>query len=215
MAIKIHNGTQFKDISDVKIKNGAAFSDVARVKTKVGGAWQTVWERNTAKTYTKDYAIGSTQIYWGTGGKEDDYKDQLIQGSYNSSLATSRRTLMMFPASTIAADLSGATIVSVQLYLKRVSSSHGNESCALCVKTHNYSSLPSRWDGTDTGNADSGSPSFTRGQAKWITLSNSVAEGFRSGTVKGLCLDADATYSMGHYGRFQKSGTVLRITYTK
>lgn len=215
MAIKIHNGTQFKNISDVKIKNGAAFSNVSKVKTKTGGAWKTVWERVTQKTCTKDYPVSGSQIYWGTGGREDDYASQFIQGSYNSSLSTTRRTIMLFPAGTIASDLSGAQIVSVQLYLKRISTSHGNESCTACIKTHGYSSLPSRWEGADTGSAGASGTTFARGQGKWVTLSNSVGEGFKNATVKGLCLDADANYTMSCYGRFQKSGTVLRITYTK
>lgn len=214
MAIKVFRNGTAVPVTEVKIRNGAAFSLLKAVRVKISGAWQTVWQAVTQKQYTKDYAVSASQIYWGTGGKETDYASQLIQGSYASSLSTARRTLMLFP-SAIAADLEGAQINSVQLYIKRLSSSHGTEKCALSVKKHAFSSLPSRWEGNDGGSAMSAPVTLTRGQAKWITLLPSVGEGLKNGTVKGLCLDADDSCSLGSYGRFEKSSVRLRITYTK
>jgi hypothetical protein len=78
-----------------------------------------------------------------------------------------------------------------------------------------YSSAPTTWDGTDSGAADSGTPTFTHGQAKWITLNNSIGTGMRDGSVKCLCLDADTNYDLSAYGRYVRADTKLRITYTK
>ncbi len=214
MAIKAYNGTDFADVSNVKIHNGTAFKDVSQVNACVNGEWKKIFP--VSETFTKTYSISDAAIYWGTGGKETGYSTQLIVGSYESSKATTRRTLMFFPLSTIKSDLSGAKILSVELYLKRLNTTHGESSCYTCIKMHNYSSAPARWeDGTDLGAADSGTPVFTRGQEKWVTLLNSVGEGLRDGTIKGLCLDADASYALSRYGRFNKASTKLRITYTK
>lgn len=214
MAIKAHNGTAFAAVQNVKIHNGAGFEDVSQVKAYTKGAWQKIFP--TSQTYTKTYALSDAEIYWGTGGKETGYSSQLIVGSYSSSNATARRSLMFFPLSQINSDLEGADIVSVELYLKRLNTTHGEANCYTCIKTHSYSSAPSRWEnGTDTGNADSGTPVFTRGQAKWVTLLASVGNGLRDGTVKGLCLDADSNYALSRYGRFDRSAVKLRITYTK
>ncbi len=214
MAIKAYNGSSFADVQSVKLHNGTEFADIKQVNAYVDGQWQKIFP--TSQTVTKTYSLSDAEIYWGTGGKETSYSSQLIVGSYNSSKATARRTLMFFPVSTIKADLAGAQINSVELYLKRLNTSHGETNCYTCIKMHNYSSAPTRWDdGPDSGAADSGTPTFTRGQEKWVTLLNSVGEGLRDGTIKGLCLDADANYALSRYGRFNRSSVKLRITYTK
>ncbi len=214
MAIKTYDGAEFSSVRNVKIHNGTAFEDVQQVNAYTDGQWKKVFP--TTQTVTKTYALSDAEIYWGTGGKETGYPAQLIVGSYDSSKATARRTLMFFPLSEIKNDLAGAEIVSVQLYLKRLNTTHGEANCYTCIKMHNYSSAPSRWDdGADSGAADSGTPVFTRGQEKWVTLLNSVGEGLRDGTIKGLCLDADTNYALSRYGRFNRSSTKLRITYTR
>lgn len=214
MAIKANNGTAFDTVTAVKIHNGESFADVARVNACVNGEWQKIYP--TSQTLTKTYSLSDAEIYWGTGGKETDYQTQLIVGSYGGTKATARRTLMFFPISQIMEDLAGAQIVSVELYLKRLDVTHGGTSCNTVIKLHGYSSPPARWDdGPDLGSADSGTPTFTRGQGKWVTLLNSVGEGLRDGIIKGVCLDADANYDISRYGRFSRSSARLRITYTK
>lgn len=214
MAIKTYNGTGFVSVSAVKVKDGTEFSDVKQVNAYKDGKWQKVFP--TAKQYTKTYSLSEAEIYWGTGGKETGYSSQLIVGSYGGGNQTARRSLMFFPVSTVKSDLKDAQIVSVRLYLKRLDTTHGEEDCHTCIKTHNYSSAPSRWEnGTDSGNADSGTPTFARGEGKWVDLLNSVGEGLRDGSIKGLCLDADSDYTLSRYGRFERSSVKLRITYSK
>ena len=214
MAIKMYNGADFASVSAVKVRNGADFCDVSEVKAYEDGTWKRVFP--DGQKYTKTYSLTDAEIYWGTGGKETSYSSQLIVGSYASSKATARRTLMFFPLDSIRSDLSGAEIESVELYLRRLDTAHGEASCSTSIKLHGFSSAPDRWeDGTDLGAADSGTPSFARGEGKWVTLLPSVGEGLRDGTVKGICLDADANYSISRYGRFERSAAKLRITYTK
>lgn len=224
MSIKKYSGTAFTDVSSRKRWNGSAWVDLTVGKRWNGSAWVDLWSVTptptptpTPTTYTKTYALSSAQIYWGSGNKDNqsDSVIDLIVGSYGGTKATTRRTLMFFPLSTIKSDLSGATISKVELYLQRRNTSHGNASSSLYAKYGTYSSAPTTWTGTDSGNADSGTPTFTRGQAKWITLNNAIGNGLRDGTVKCLALDADTNYSLSAYGRYVRSSTKLRITYKK
>lgn len=214
MAIKTYNGTDFASVTSVKIHKDGSFEDISQVNAYKDGQWQRVFP--TAQAVTKIYSLSDAEIYWGAGGKETAYSTQLIVGSYGSSKSTVRRTLMFFPLSQIKEDISGAQIVSAELYLKRLGGTHGEANCHTCIKMHNFASPPARWeDGSDSGAADSGTPIFTRGQGKWVPLLASVGEGLRDGKIKGLCLDADANYSLSRYGRFDRASAKLRITYIK
>lgn len=215
MGIKIMTASGFEDVVDIRLHNGTDFESVQQVNVYDGEEWEKVWPTTTKTTVSSTYSISSAQIYWGTGGKEDDYTSQLIAGAYNASQSTSRRSLIIFPYAKIASDLAGAEIEKVELYLKRLNTEHGTKSCSVYIKKHNYSSVPTRWDGTDTGAADSGTPTMLRGEEKWLTLLNSVGEGLRDGTVKGLCLDTDSNYAIAAYGRFERASAKLRITYSK
>jgi len=213
MAINYNNGTEFLPVSKVKIHNGSDFEEVSRVNALKNGVWHKVFP--SKETLTRTYSISGGAIYWGSGNKETSYGSQLIVGSFENGLSTTRRSLIFFPVSDIKADLAGAQILSAELYLKRLNTAHGNPTCSTHIKTHNYSSAPSKWTGSDAGAADSGIPVFTRGQGKWVELLPSVAESIRDGSVKGLCLDADSNYALSCYGRFDRASVKLRITYTK
>ena len=226
MAIKRYAVTSFSDVSSRKRFDGTSWVELVIGKRFDGTSWVNLWSGSstpdkpvepTEQTYIKTYNLSSAQIYWGSE-KKDNQSDSvvdLIVGSYSGSKSTTRRTLLFFPLSTIKSDLSGATISKVELYLHRRNTTHGNASSSLHVKYGTYSSAPSTWDGTDSGAADSGTPTFMRGESKWITLSNSVANGFKNGTVNCLALDADTNYNMSAYGRYVRSETKLRITYKK
>ncbi len=214
MAIKTYNGTDFASVNAVKIHKGSGFEDVTQVNAYKNGQWQRVFP--TEQAVTKTYALSDAEIYWATGGKETSYSSQLIVGSYGGTKATTRRSLMFFPVSQIKEDLKGAQIVSVELYLRRLGSNHGEANCHTGIKMHSFSSPPSRWEGgADLGAADSGTPVFARGQGKWVPLLVSVGKELRDGGIKGLCLDADSSYALSRYGRFDREAVKLRITYIK
>lgn len=224
MSIKKYSGTAFADVSARKRWNGSAWVDLTVGKRWNGSAWVDLWSTTpeppptpTPTTYTKTYSLSSAQIYWGSGSKDSQSGSVIdcIVGSYDGTKAKTRRTMLFFSLSTIKSDLAGATISKVELYLHRRNDSHGSATSNLYVKYGNYASAPTTWDGSDSGAADSGTPTFTRGQAKWITLLNSVGDGLKNGTVKCLILDADTNYNLSAYGRYIRSDTKLRITYTK
>lgn len=223
MSMKKYNGSTFTEVTSRKRFDGKQWTDLTIGKRFNGINWIDLWstatvpDTPTEQTYTKTYKLSSAQIYWGSGNQDNQSSSviDMIVGSHGGTSSTNRRTLLFFPLSTIQSDLSGATVSKVELYLHRRNTAHGNATSSLYVKYGTYSSAPSTWNGTDSGVADSGTPTFTRGEAKWITLLNSIGTGFRDGTVKCLCLDTDSNYNMAAYGRYIRSETELRITYKK
>ena len=221
MSMKRFTGSGFSPLSTFKRWTGSAWQTLTTAKRYDGSRWVDLLDGGgDSGTITKTYALSSSQIYW-NGGSQDNQKDTsgvLIHGTWTGGLSNSRRSLLWFDGA-IAADLQGATIKKVELYLYRENSSHGTSSAAnIYIKTHDYSTKPSKWTGADTGAADSGTPTLKRGAGAWFTLLNSVGEGLRDGTVKGIALDADSSTSISAYIRFIRTGSYapkLRITYMK
>lgn len=215
MAIRTHNGTAFADVTDVKVHNGTSFEQAKEVRVFNGADWEKVWPTTIPiETFTDTWNVSGIWTYLNSGSIQTAHKNEPIQGSYDGSSANARRSILLFDYKAIQAALAGSKIEKVELYLKRLSSTHGQATAYACVKTHNYAAKPTTWKGTDLGAADDASPSFTRGQARWIELLPSVGEKLRDDTIKGLCLDADANYTLSRYIKYDDD-IRLRITYTK
>lgn len=223
MSIKRYNGSKFTEVTSRKRFDGNKWTDLTVGKRFDGSNWIDLWsyavdpDTPTEQTYTQTYKLSSAQIYWGSGNQDNQSSSviDMIVGSHGGTSSTNRRTLLFFPLSVIQSDLSGAVISKVELYLHRRNTAHGNATSSLYIKYGTYTSAPSTWNGTDSGAADSNTPTFTRGESKWVTLLNSIGTGMRDGSVKCLCLDADSNYNMAAYGRYVRSETKLRITYKK
>lgn len=214
MAIKTHNGTVFSDVSDVKVYDGTSFKSVNAVNVYNGTAWKKVFPDGAMNTVTKTWNVLSIWTYLNSGSRQSSHLHEPIQGSYDGTATNARRSILLFDYSAIQTALKNAKIEKVELYLKRLNTSHGQSTAYATVKTHNYASAPTKWAGADLGDADSGSPSFTRGQGKWIELDNSVGENLRDNVIKGLCVDADINYTLSRYIKYS-SDIRLRITYSK
>lgn len=215
MAIKVYSGAAFADIANVKVFNGTAFEAPKEVKAFNGTSWEKVWpDSATGEAVTATWSVKSIWTYLNSGSIQTAHKNEPIQGSYDGTASNTRRSLLLFDYSAIKTALAGASIEKVELYLKRLNTSHGTATAYACVKMHNYSGKQATWKGADLGDADSGSPTFTRGQGKWITLLNTVGEKLRDGTIKGLCLDADTNYTLSRYIKYDDD-IRLRITYRR
>ena len=215
MGIKVHDGIAFTDVQNIKVHNGTSFETPSAVKVFNGTEWQKVWPDESAKeTITTTWNVSAIWTYLNSGSIQTAHKNDPIQGTYDGTSTNARRSILLFDYSAIQKALAGATIEKVELYLKRLNTTHGQATAYACVKMHNYAAKQTTWKGADLGDADSGSPSFTRGQGKWITLLNSVGEKLRDGTIKGLCLDADTNYNLSRYIKYDDD-IRLRITYTK
>ena len=220
MSMKRYTGSSFTALTTYKRWSGSKWIACTTAKRWSGSQWVNLIDVTPTGTVTKTYSLRMSQIYWNNGSQDNqkDTADCLIHGTWSGGLSNARRSLLWFD-SAIQSDLAGATIDKVEIYLHRESGSHGSSGAGnVFIKTHNYSSKPSTWNGSDTGAADSGTPTLKRGAGAWFTLLNSVGTGLRDGTVRGIALDADNSTSITNYIRFNRTGSYppkLRITYTK
>lgn len=206
----------------LKVWNGSAWVDAKAVYYWDGSAWQkkklkvwngSVWIDTIQYIYTKQYAPTAYQNFWNNGRPDNQYPNEHIQGTWDGTSSNIRRALIIFPYSTIAADLAGATIRSVKLRLMRMNTAHGTSGVGTAViNSHNISSIPSRWTGT--GLTQQATAGLYRGEEKWINLPIAVGNGLRDGTIKGLALSTTNT-NIAYYVRFDARRTLLEITYEK
>lgn len=171
--------------------------------------------------YTKTYSANGSASYQG----DDDERAgiaECYQGQYSSTNGN-QYSVILFPYSTIASDLSGATINKVEVYLNNNHWYYNSGGTAI-IGYHNSATTPSSFTyPSSTDNITRSS--FTYGQAKWVTVDNSIGTAFKNGTAKGILLGKGQT-SGGtlstdklYYGYFAGNGQSgepqLRITYTK
>lgn len=159
-------------------------------------------------TYTATYN-SSWMSTWGTAsGRRTD--GNAYQGNYSS---TNGNNYTKYGFSTgIQTALSGATVKKVELYLDNnhfYSNSGGNA----IIGTHGDTSQPTGSSST-SGTYARQSIAFTKGQAKWVTLSTAFGTDLKSGTAKGITLGRTSGGSLAEYGYFSSSAK-LRITYEK
>jgi hypothetical protein len=171
--------------------------------------------------YTKTYSANGSASYQG----DDDERAgiaECYQGQYSSTNGN-QYSVILFPYSTIASDLSGATINKVEVYLNNNHWYYNSGGTAI-IGYHNSATTPSSFTyPSSTDNITRSS--FTYGQAKWVTVDNSIGTAFKNGTAKGILLGkgqtAGGTLSTDklYYGYFAGNGQSgepqLRITYTK
>lgn len=171
--------------------------------------------------YVKTYSANGSASYQG----DDDERSgiaECYQGQYSSTNGN-QYSVILFPYSTIATDLSGATINKVEVYLNNNHWYYNSGGTAI-IGYHNSATTPSSFTyPSSTDNITRSS--FTYGQAKWVTVDNSIGTAFKNGTAKGILLGkgqtAGGTLSTDklYYGYFAGNGQSgepqLRITYTK
>lgn len=171
--------------------------------------------------YTKTYSANGSASYQG----DDDIRSgigEVYQGQYSSTNGN-QYGVILFPYSTIASDLTGATINKVEVYLNNNHWYYNSGGTAI-IGYHNSATTPSSFTyPSSTDNITRSS--FTYGQAKWVTVDNSIGTAFKNGTAKGILMGkgqtAGGTLSTDklYYGYFAGNGQSgepqLRITYTK
>jgi hypothetical protein len=164
--------------------------------------------------YVKTYACTGSDSYQENGTNRGI--DELYQGRYSTTNGN-QFSMMAFPFSTIQSDLAGSTINKVELFLtnKHFYSNSGGEAI---IGTHNQSPISGNHPSSQI-NDNLSSPSFALGQAKWVTLPNSIGNALRDNTAKGIALGPGPSTNIVYYGYFAGNGQSgepqLRITYTK
>ena len=154
----------------------------------------------TARTGT--WNMSSFQNYR-AGGRLAHTSGNIVGGN----LSGEWRGIMLFPYSTIASALSGATISKVEVYLQNAHT-YASSGATVLIGSHNYASAPA----SSPVVAARTSQHFSRGQGRWVTLPKAVGDGFKGGTIKGLAVYGSST---ANYATWTPSASKIRITYKK
>ncbi|MED4068653.1 hypothetical protein [Priestia megaterium] len=128
---------------------------------------------------------------WGWRDPSDtgdtDSIDRMYQGSWNSPpWWGNHRGLAFFNYNSIKSTLAGKDIEKVRVYMYRINAGGYVSGQSIKLWTHNYASVPS--GRPDLSYVQGPFSSFARGEGKWITVDNKVAERIRDGSAKGIAL---------------------------
>jgi len=215
MSIKRYNGTSLTSITAAKRFDGNNWIPLSVAKRFDGEKWVNILSDNPSTDTTLRTRVTinlkSKTTYWGSGSQDGQYPDEIIQGSYASSSATSRHTLLFFDLPKLPI---GSSIVNAELYTQRSKSSHGTAIAYASVKYAAKTSAPSTFKGIDLKSA-ANAVAFGLGVGKWIQLNEDIVKNISSSNTLCLALSAGSDYSLNKYLRCSKAATKLRLTYTK
>lgn len=159
------------------------------------------------KTYTTTYSASWSGSYANRGSYNSYYGNKCLQGYYSSTNGM-QASLIGF-SSSLATDLSGATIQKAEVYLY-FDHWYYNSGGKAVIKAHKHTSRPS----TFSSDSEAQTISWGKNVGKWVD----ITPVFDSTSWRGIALDpnnSDRTY----YGRAQGVGQTyppkLRVTYTR
>ncbi|PRH78851.1 hypothetical protein C6N75_12660 [Streptomyces solincola] len=157
--------------------------------------------------YTKTYSASWSGSYASRSSYNSYYGNSCMQGYYSSTNGT-QASLIGFPSS-LATDLSGATISKAEIYLY-FDHWYSNSGGKAVIKAHKHASRPS----TFSSDSEATTISWARNEGKWVDITSV----FDSTSWRGIALDPNSTSST-YYGRARGYGQTnppkLRVTYTK
>lgn len=133
------------------------------------------------------YAATWSQAYGATGAPRGDLNTKISFG-YDASTGVNR-SLIGFDWVTIAADLTGSTVLGVSFQLQMLDTSQGASS-TIFFGVHNFTAAPGTWlgDGLPVSKAISGT--FARNTLQEIDLTLDFGTLVRDGLGKGVAVEA-------------------------
>lgn len=147
------------------------------------------------------------QTYKGDGTQYATYPDRLYQGYYLASNGVMKSAIgapdVMFT------NLAGATVEWIEVWLESPHWYQGDGGDAV-IGLHGNSSKPSTFPGINQTYV----VKFRRGEGKWVRLPLTWNAGFKSGSNRGITLNAGNSTSSLYYGYFLNA-TKWRWRYTK
>lgn len=170
----------------------------------------------TKQTRTKTYQSTWAETYWPFGGSppwnQKRNATSVLDYGYQDATFAQQKTMIGFDATTIAADLSGATINKVELFLRTIFAN--SNPTAIRIGAHDYAAEPAAYH---VRNLAVTTASWPRTGSAWHTLSSWFGQSFRDGLIKGIVLDqnSNAASLYGQVDGFGADRPTLRITYTK
>jgi hypothetical protein len=189
-------GTRSFNYTLPKDKGYVQFRVRATATNYAVGDWHYAWNNGEIGVKIQDPPLKNktwTATWTGNwrpnfGGQWNNENNYVYQGKWTDSGGTwgNYKGMAIFNYQDIQNTLEGKDIEKVQLYFYRVNAGGYVAGQAITLYTHNYSSHP---DGEPSYWFVQGPfSSFARGEGKWITVDNSVAERLRDGTAKGIGL---------------------------
>lgn len=160
------------------------------------------------QTYTKTWTSTDACCYMGSGAKDSSQGSSDMKQGYSSYDGDSK-SLWTFPSMT--STLSGATITKIRVYLY-ANHWYYNSGGTARIKVHGYSSIPGSSPSMTTA-VDSSS--WPKPGGRWVTLPSSLHAGFISGAYKGIGVGPAGSTNQLYYGRFNKAGAKIEVTYKK
>lgn len=178
------------------------------------------------KTYVDTFPATWSESYDGDGNvKPSQYTmGRLYQGRYGRHNTIDniqydpiywgvQRSLIGFDTKKIQANLKGARIQKIELYLKNEHFWFAKGGRAAIV-SHSFSNKPNKFNYTrEVANVQ-----FTKGQGKWVILPDTLGTLLKNGTTNGFGLFRN-TQQLDYYGYFSGANSanrpILRVTYTK
>ncbi|USL85073.1 tail protein [Arthrobacter phage SWEP2] len=157
------------------------------------------------QTYVKQYGCTNSANYDGNGNRYTFNDSVMFQGLSPAGYGN-LKSIALFGDMT--GDLSGATINYVRVFFQ-FDHWYYNSGGTARIGVHGHTGIP----GTDWGRGPLSaiSSGWPKPGARWVELSSSHWDGFRTGAYRGVYLEGDGTY--GTYGYAQRP--VIEISYTK
>jgi hypothetical protein len=186
-ANKTYTFTYPKDKTNVQMRVRATATDYTT------GDWRYAWTDYQTMTLPPLKNKTWTATWTGNwrpnfGGEWNANNSYVYQGKWTDSDGTwgNYKGIAIFNAADIENTLDGKDVEKVQIYFYRVNAGGYVSGQQIELYTHNYTSHPA---GQPTLSYVQGPfSSFARGEGKWITVDNKVAERIRDGSAKGIGL---------------------------
>ena len=219
MGIKRRKSSEWTDVTVLKRCTGSGWIDITTSRRYNGREWVPLWR--PSGTYTGTYAPTEYASYYMAGSEritsgipEAGGMPVIIQGSGSGRSDSIVSTMIFFPIDDIREDLYDAQIISVSLSVLCVQASTRITGAYLLLHCGGgLDHCPEEWDGSDGGDADTGTPRVYENETFSVALNNAVAEGMRDGTVKYLAFNAAGLPDYRYFGLFDASCLRLNIQY--
>lgn len=161
------------------------------------------------KTYIKTFTSTTACCYMANGSKDSSQDEADMKQGYSSYDGDSS-SIWIFPA--MAATLAGSTISKVRIYLYAnhwYNSSGGTG----VIKYHGQASVPTSRPSLTSITT---SPGWPKPGGRWVDITTTaVKTALLNGNFKGIAVGQAGSTSMTYYGRFNKTGAKIEVTYVK
>lgn len=163
-------------------------------------------------TATTTYTATGSATFESDGTNRGD-GTRMYQGQFDSTNGN-QYSMALFPYTTMRSDMSGADVVSCELYLSN-QHFYANAGGVAIIGTHNQTSLSGSHVYSQVA-SDLSEDHWDKGEAAYHFIDESIAERIRDSSATGVALGKGPTSSQTYYGYFA-GGTSpkLRITYSK